>query len=283
MTDMPRIDAHHHVWDLAIRDQPWTVPLAALRRSFGLDELRPSLQRHHIGATVLVQTVCLPEETPELLALAAADPLVCGVVGWADLTAPDVADKLAALRSLPGGRLLVGVRHQVQEEPDPRWLCRPDVRRGLAAVAEAGLVYDLVTLAGQLPAVIETVHALPGVRFVLDHGGKPDVASGRLEPWRFAVTELAQCPNVAVKLSGLATQDDPPSWNLARLQPYASTLLDAFGPSRTMFGSDWPVCLLAGSYTDAILGAEQLTAPLNPAERAQVFGDTAARWYPIAA
>jgi L-fuconolactonase len=283
VTDSPRIDAHHHLWDLAVRDQPWTASFPALRRSFDLDELRPWLRRHDIGATVLVQTVCIPEETPELLALAAADPLVRGVVGWADLTAPDVADGLAALRALPGGRRLAGIRHQVQEEPNPRWLCRPDVRHGLAAVSEADLVYDLVVRAGQLPAVIETVCALPNLRFVLDHGGKPDVASSGLEPWRWAITELAGCPNVAVKLSGLATQDDPPSWNVVRLQPYVTALLDTFGPARTMFGSDWPVCLLASSYTDVVLAAEQLTASLSAAERAQVFGGTAARWYGFAA
>jgi L-fuconolactonase len=126
----PLVDAHHHVWDLALRDQPWTAGLAPLRRSFSIADLRPAAHRGNVTATVLVQTVTVPEETPEMLALAAAQPLIAGVVGWTPLDSPAVADTLAELRELPGGHALVGIRHQVQEEPDPRWLCRPAVRRG---------------------------------------------------------------------------------------------------------------------------------------------------------
>ena len=222
MTERPaglRVDAHHHVWDLAVRDQPWTAELPALRRSFALADLRPHLDAHGIGATVVVQTVCVPGETPELLALAAAEPLVAGVVGWVDLTAPDVADRLSGLRTRPGGAALVGVRHQVQEEPDPRWLCRPDVRHGLAAVADAGLAYDLVVTAAQLPAVVGTARALPQLRLVLDHAGKPPVRDRRLEPWRTQIAALARCPNTTVKLSGLVTEADHDAWTVADLRP----------------------------------------------------------------
>jgi L-fuconolactonase len=156
-----RIDAHHHVWDLAVRDQPWTATLPQLRRSFGMDELRPSLAEHSIDATILVQTVAVPEETPELLQLAYVDPNVAGVVGWIELSAPDVTDRLAELNALPGN--LVGVRHGVQNEPDPRWLCRSQVRRGIAAVGAAGLSYDLLITPSQLGAAIETVRASGGV------------------------------------------------------------------------------------------------------------------------
>jgi L-fuconolactonase len=274
-----RIDAHHHVWDLAVRDQPWTAPLPALRRTFTIDDLRPHLTAHDIAATVAVQTITVPEETPELLALAAAEPVVAGVVGWVDLTAQDIDDELARLRALPGGHALVGVRHQVQEEPDPRWLCRADVRRGLAAVAMAGLTYDLVVTADQLVATVETVQAVPELTFVLDHGGKPAIRIGDLEPWRGHIAALGRCANATAKLSGLVTEAEHDTWTVADLRPYADTLLSSFGPARLMYGSDWPVCLLAAPYDRVIEAAEELTAQLSPTEQADVFGGTAARSY----
>lgn len=158
------VDAHHHVWDLSVRDQDWITgdELAPLRRTFTLADLEPEARAAGVYATVLVQTVTVPAETPEFLALAHENDLVAGVVGWCDLTAPDIADTLAALRELPGGDRLVGIRHQVQGEPDPEWLLRPDVRRGLAAVSDAGLVYDLVVQARQLPATVRAAALLPG-------------------------------------------------------------------------------------------------------------------------
>ncbi|HUC13371.1 MAG TPA: amidohydrolase family protein, partial [Acidimicrobiales bacterium] len=221
----------------------------------------------------------VPEETAELLALAGKEPSIGGVVGWVDLTTPGVGDRIAFLRELPGGDRLAGTRHQVQEEPDPRWLCRPDVRSGLEAVAAAGLVYDLVVRDHQLPAVIETASALEELRFVLDHGGKPPIASGEISPWREQVTSLARLGNVAVKLSGLVTEAEHQGWTVEQLRPYGDVLLDAFGPSRTMWGSDWPVCLLAASYDEVLESAEQLTASLSAPERAAVFGGNAVAWY----
>ena len=164
-----RIDAHLHVWDLGVRPQPWTTGMTELERSFSLADVRPALAVNHFDAAIVVQTVTVPDETPELLALAAREPVVGGVVGWTDLTDPDVATRLAALAAAPGGASLVGIRHQVQDEPDPRWLCRRDVRRGLAAVADAGLAYDLLIRPLQLPAAVETAAELPQLRFVLDH------------------------------------------------------------------------------------------------------------------
>jgi L-fuconolactonase len=279
MSGSTRVDAHHHVWDLAVRDQPWTAELPALRRSFALADLRPHLDAHGITRTIVVQTITVADETPELLSLAAAEPVVAGVVGWVDLTAPDVPDRLATLRALPGGDALVGVRHQVQEEPDPRWLCRPDVRRGLAAVAAAGLVYDVVITPDQLPATVDTVRALPELTFVLDHAGKPRIRAGELEPWRGHIADLGRCDNVTVKLSGLVTEAGLETWTVADLRPYAQALLESFGPSRMMFGSDWPVCLLAAQYDEVITAAEQLTAQLSQSERDAVFGGTGSRIY----
>jgi L-fuconolactonase len=276
------IDAHHHVWDLAVRDQPWIESTWPIRRTFTLADLSGPAEAAGVEATVLVQTVLDPAETPEFLALAAAStsPRVAGVVGWVDLTRPDVADALAALAGAEGGDRLVGIRHQVQGEADPRWLCRPDVRRGLRAVGEAGLAYDLLTLPHQLPAAVETVRALPDVRFVLDHLSKPPIARGELRPWADDLRALAACPNVAAKLSGLVTEADWTGWSVRQLRPYGTAALDAFGPNRLMFGSDWPVCLLAaGSYGEVVDVARQLTDHLTATERAEVFAGTARRWY----
>lgn len=271
---MFRVDAHHHLWDLAVRDQPWIdgPALAPLRRSFDLGDLAGAVQG--IDRTVVVQTVTVPEETPDLLAIAASSDLIAGVVGWVDLTAPDVADALAALAS----EWLVGIRHQVQGEPDPRWLCRDDVRAGLRAVRDAGLVYDLLTIPVQLPAAIETVRALDDLVFVLDHLSKPPIASGALEPWATDVRALAAHENVVCKLSGMVTEADWATWTVDDLRPYAETVLEAFGPERVMFGSDWPVCTLAASYADVVAAAEAL---IPPGDRTAVFGETCRRTYTL--
>jgi L-fuconolactonase len=275
------VDAHHHVWDLSVRDQDWiTGPeLQPLRRDFGVADLAPQARAAGVDRTVLVQTITVPEETPEFLALAARSELIAGVVGWTDLTRPDVADELARLRELPGGRHLKGIRHQVQGETDPEWLLRPDVRDGLVAVAEAGLVYDLVVLPHQLPAGVRAAAEHPGLTFVLDHLGKPPIATGELRPWATAVRALAALPNTVCKLSGMVTEADLAKWTVDGLRPYADTVLDAFGPGRLMFGSDWPVCTLAASYAQVVDVAEELTGGLGAQERAEVFGGTATRVY----
>jgi L-fuconolactonase len=277
------IDAHHHLWDLSVRDQPWTAGLAPLRRSFRLDDLRPALRRGNVAATVLVQTVTVAGETPEMLALAAAEPLIAGVVGWVPLDSPDVASVLAGLRALPGGEALVGIRHQVQEEPDPRWLCRPRVRRGLAAVGQAGLAYDLLVTATQLPAAVATARALPQVRFVLDHGGNPPADPDAALAWRRDVMDLSRCENVAVKLSGLVTRDYPRPVPPGVLRSWVEALLAGFGPDRMMFGSDWPVCTLTSSYDQVLAAARDAIGDLSAAQREAVFAGTAARFYQLRA
>ncbi|WP_406089590.1 amidohydrolase family protein [Streptomyces sp. NBC_01013] len=282
MTGRPRIvDAHHHVWDLSVRDQDWITgeELAPLRRDFGLADLEPEARANGVCATVLVQTVTVPEETPEFLALADGSDLVAGVVGWTDLTAPDIADTLAALRELPGGDRLVSLRHQVQGESDPRWLLRADVQRALAAVADTGLAYDLVVQPHQLPAAVRAAELLPGLTFVLDHAGKPPIATGLTHPWADDLRALAALPNTVCKLSGLVTEADPHDWTVKDLRPYTDTILDAFGPGRLMFGSDWPVCRLAATYTEVVETAIVLLGSLADDERGAVLATTAERVY----
>jgi L-fuconolactonase len=275
---MTVVDAHHHVWDLTVRDQDWIAEDSPIRRDFTVKDLVPEARAAGVDRTVLVQTVTVPEETPEFLALADEHELIAGVVGWTDLTRPDVADELARLRELPGGRYLKGIRHQVQGEPDPEWLLRPDVRRGLTAVADAGLVYDLVVLPHQLPACTKAAASLPGLTFVLDHLGKPPIASGILEPWAFGLRALAALPNTVCKLSGMVTEADLASWTIDDLRPYADVVLEVFGPDRLMFGSDWPVCTLAATYGDVLGTARRLT---GPSDHARIFGATATRVYDL--
>ncbi|MEU7242515.1 amidohydrolase family protein [Streptomyces sparsogenes] len=278
---MPRIDAHHHLWDLARREQPWMDgPWAdPIRRTYTLEDLEPHLGAHGVAATVVVQSSSSHRETLELLATAAASERVAGVVGWADLTDPALPEAVAALRAAPGGDRLVGLRHQVQDEPDPRWLDRPDVRRGLARLADADLAYDLLVTPRELPAAIDAVRDLPAVRFVLDHAAKPPVADGARAPWDRDLAALADLPNVVCKLSGLVTEAAWDAWRPEQVLPYARYVLDTFGPDRVLFGSDWPVCTLAATYDQVVALAEAATLHLGEPERAAVFGGTAVRAY----
>ncbi|WP_431902483.1 amidohydrolase family protein [Nonomuraea sp. bgisy101] len=275
-----RIDAHQHFWELARRPQPWLdgPETTRIRRDFTPEDLAPETKGAGIDKTILVQVLPDVTETREFLATAAATELVAGVVGWADLTDPQLPETLASLCEGPGGELLVGIRHLVQGEPDDDWLNRPDVRRGLGAVAETGLAYDLLTLPRQLPAAITTARALSDLTFVLDHLSKPAIATGELEPWASLIGELAAEPNVFCKLSGMVTEAKK-QWRIEDLRPYTEVVIEAYGPKRIMFGSDWPVCLLQASYAEVVSAGEELTRHLTAAETAEIFGGTAHRAY----
>jgi L-fuconolactonase len=281
------IDAHHHLWDLTRRPQPWLDEpgLEALRRSFSAADLvadaAAGLCGRTLVATVLVQCLPLVAETEELLRLAEQDQLVAGVVGWVDLTDPRVGSQLDRLRTLPGGQLLVGVRHLVQAEPDPEWLLRTDVRRGLDEVAERGLCYDLLVLSHQLAAAAALAEQASHLRLVLDHAAKPPLRSGDLREWAKGVRSLSAAPQVVCKFSGLITEADHGSWSTRDLRPVAKEVFDDFGPERLMFGSDWPVCRVAGGWAAWASAAEELLAPLSPAELEQILSGTARRTYAL--
>ena len=276
------VDAHHHLWDPERRDYPWLAGdvLAPIRRRYDVTQLREHTAAAGIERTVPVQTVSDVAETVEFLAIADANrDLVGGVVGWVDLTGGGTADALARLRGEPGGDLLVGIRHQAQDEDDPAWLARDDVTAAVRAVVAAGLAYDLLVLPHQLPAAITLARRIPEGRFVLDHAAKPPIADGVTEPWAGALRELAALPNVAVKLSGLVTEADWTKWTDEDIRPYADTVLAVFGPARVMFGSDWPVCELAAGYARVVELARTLCDGLSDGERTSVFGGTATDWY----
>jgi L-fuconolactonase len=292
------LDAHHHLWDLSRREQPWLATheeLAPLRRNFTAADMLPLAEAAGVTATIVIQTVTEPGETREMLALAAAGPLVTAVVGWVDLSAPDVADALAGLMALPDGAFLAGNRHPVLFEPDPDWLTRPEILRGLAAVAAAGLTYDFVVRPEQLPAAVQAATALPGLPFVLDHFGNVDVAAPVDEAWERSFRQLAALPNTTCKLSGILSAP-PPSQasgtgqphetarpgggpDVSHLRPYYEIAMDSFGPERMMFGSDWPVSSLGASYGDVVGAALALTKDLGPADCGAIFGATARRVY----
>jgi L-fuconolactonase len=277
------IDAHHHVWDPAIRPQAWLAGHPALRRRFDLGDFWRAAAPHGVTAAVLVQVLASTAETEEFLARA-ANPAggVAGVVGWVDLCAPNVGGEIARLRRLPGGDRLVGIRHLVQDEPDPAWLDRAEVRRGLRAVAASGLAYDLLVRPAQLPAALRVTGDLDGLVFVLDHAAKPPVATGEVQPWATLIAELGTRSNLACKLSGLVTEAAA-RWQPGQFARYADVLLDSFGPDRLMFGSDWPVCTLAATYGQVLCLARDLLSPrLSPAEREAVFAGTARSIYGLA-
>jgi L-fuconolactonase len=278
------VDAHHHLWAPDDPGQQWLAEtaLAPIRRRFEPEDLHRAVRRGVAGrpvtATVLVQSVDRADETVRLLATAADDDLIGAVVGWVDL-AGDVPVQVKRLRGAPGGHLLRGVRHLVQDEPDPRWLLREDVLTGLRALAEADLRYDVVVRPPQLSAAVELSRRLPGLRLVLDHAGKPNLASGDLATWSHDVRALARAEQVVCKVSGLITEADHRRWSVADLRPAWDTVLDAFGPDRLLFGSDWPVCLLAASWDRWAAAAAELVAPLAPDEVDAVLRKTATDTY----
>ena len=274
------VDAHQHFWDPSAAHYPWmTDELAPIRRRFGPEDLRPLLAACGVDRTVLVQTRASLAESREFLATAARTDFIAGVVGWVDLTAPDVRAQLAALRASPEGRWLVGIRHQAQDESCPRWLLRADVRRGLEAVGECGLVYDLLVTTRELPAAVQVARDLCDLRLVLDHIAKPPIRTRTLQPWADALAPLGECANVSCKLSGLVTEADWRTWRPDDLVECVRRAFSWFGEDRMLFGSDWPVCLLAGSYAAVLSALRYALGDLSSAAQAKIFGGNAVRTY----
>ncbi|MFI6170738.1 amidohydrolase family protein [Nocardia sp. NPDC051052] len=275
------VDAHFHLWDVWRHDYPYLNDPGAdpLRHVFGPAEFAAVSTPHEVGAAVLVQALTSEQETRELLARAASTPLIAGVIGWTDLTAPDVAERLIMLDSTA----LSGIRHPAYSEPDPRWLLRDDVLRGLRAVGAAGLTYDLLIGEREMPAAIEAAARLPEVRFVVDHLALPRIAEGTIDPWAAHLSSLGALPNVTAKLSSLISLANWSSWTTADLIPYAQHAIEAFGPDRLMFGSDWPISALVAPYEQVLQTTEALLSGLDPTERTAVMDTTARRVYRLPA
>lgn len=271
------VDAHQHFWRYAPEEYGWIGPeMGAIARDFMPADLAATLSAAGVAGAVSVQARQTLAETEWLLDLADAHPFLLGVVGWAPLAAPDAGETLARLAERPKLR---GVRHVVQDEPDDAFLAGEAFNRGVARLAPLGLTYDLLVLDRQLPQTIAFVDRHPDQPFVLDHLAKPPAKRGELEPWRGNLKRLAERPNVCCKLSGLVTEADWRGWTPEGLHPYLDAALEAFGPRRLMFGSDWPVCLVASDYPRWLHLVRGWAAPMTEGERGALLGGNAIDFY----
>jgi L-fuconolactonase len=274
-----RIDAHHHLWHYSKQEYGWIGSgMETIARDFLPSALQTEIASYAIAATVVVQARQSLTETEWLLATAAQSDFIRGVVGWAPIAD---ASFPATLERLGEQRKLKGLRHIIQAEPNDEFILRADFNAGITALAPTGLTYDILIYERHLPAAIKFVDRHPNQIFVLDHIAKPRIAEKLLEPWRSNLCELAKRGNVYCKLSGMVTEADWQNWSAADLRPYADAALEAFSPARLMFGSDWPVCLLAASYEKWFATVRDFLSQLSFSEQSLVFGEVAAKVYSL--
>jgi L-fuconolactonase len=273
---MLRIDAHQHFWKYDPQHYGWIgANMNVLRRDYLPDDLAPELDRAGIAGTVAVQARTL-NETEFLLDLAKTHDWIKGVVGWVDLTQQNAGEEILRLKANPK---LVGLRHIVQDEPDPTYILRKDFNAGIRRVGQAGLTYDILIFERHLPQTILFVDSHPEQKFVLDHIAKPKIKAGQISPWRENIRELAKRPNLYCKISGMTTEADWGTWTSQQLAPYLDTVLECFGPRRLMFGSDWPVCLLATSYNGWVAVVQKAVDGLSIHDQEWIWAKTAQEAY----
>jgi len=276
-----RIDSHHHFWHYSASEYGWIDEAKKpLQRNFLPGELKLELDANRIDAVVSVQARQSLDETRALLDFAAEYPWIRGVIGWVPLCDPTVSE---LLDELIAHSHLRGVRHVVQDEPDDRFMLRPEFVAGISQLASRNLVYDLLVLPHQLPASIELVDCFPEQRFVLDHIAKPPIALGSIDStWKALFESLAKRANVYCKFSGIITEVRDESWTAETMRPYWEAACESFGASRLMFGTDWPVCTLRGSYSEWTTAVNELSGELSPSEQARFWGQTAIEAYSLA-
>lgn len=274
------IDSHQHFWDPQRFDYPWmTEEVEAIRRAFGPRDLEPSLSETGVSHTVLVQAKSSVDETGYLLRIAKSTRFVAGVVGWVDLTDPGAGDTIAGLRGEPGGEYLVGIRHQVHDEQDRDWLLRDNVQRGLRELAAGGLTYDFLVRTRELSSAVQTARMHPDIRFVIDHVAKPPIRTGSIDDWARAMEPFSELGNVYCKLSGMVTEADWDGWTSDQLAPYVQRVLAWFGADRLLFGSDWPVCLLAARYEEVLHALDHALGDISEKARSKIYGANAVSFY----
>ena len=274
-----RVDAHQHFWQWS---RGWfSHPEAVLQLDYLPETLQPILKAQNIDKTILVQTAPSVAETDFLLELAETSSIIGGVVGWLDLESRGFPMELEKYRR---NRNFVAVRPMLQNLREDDWILRPQVMESLSLIAETGLAFDFLTFTRHLPYVLQVLRRIPSLRAVMDHLSKPEIMLAKLQPWQDLMAEVAQHPNVYCKLSGMVTEADPLNWTREQLRPYADYVMESFGADRVMFGSDWPVCLLAASYEEVFTTARALVLDkLGKGAEAAVFGDNAARFYRLEA
>lgn len=274
-----KLDSHQHFWSYDAAQYPWIPQGSPLHRDWLPSDLAPLLAAAGLDGCIAVQARQIVEESRWLLTLAAHAPIIKGVVGWVDLRNERVDEQLAELAPNPKFR---GVRHVVQDEPDDRFMLGADFLRGIGKLKAFGLTYDILIFPKQLPAAIELVRRFPEQPFVLDHIAKPFIKDGTLEPWAAQIRELAKAPNVMCKVSGMVTEAMQGAWRAEDFRPYLDVVFEAFGAERLMYGSDWPVCLLSGSYAEVIGLVHDYASHLDAPQQAALFGGNCARFYGIA-
>jgi len=274
-----RIDAHQHFWEYHPEEYPWiTEELGVLRRNFLPSDLAPELIKSDLEGSIAVQARQSLTESRWLLSLAEKNSHILGVVGWVDLCSDQIDAQLAEFSSHPQ---FVGVRHVVQDEPDNSFMLRPDFLNGIDRLKNHGLSYDILIFPKQLEAALQLVARFPEQLFVIDHIAKPSIKDGSLQPWQRHIKEFSKFPNVNCKISGMVTEADWENWKQEDMKPYLETVMETFSPNRLMYGSDWPVCLLAGNYCRIIDLAAHYISQLSTQDQELVFGGTAAQFYKI--
>jgi L-fuconolactonase len=275
-----RIDAHQHFWKVSRGDYHWMSPnLAILYRDFMPEDLLPLLKQLGFDKSIVVQAAQTVAETDFLLELAKQHEFIAGVVGWLDLESAQFEQQFARYRKV---EKFIGLRPMLQDLDDDAWICRPQVLGNLKLVAEARFPFEFLTYTRHIPYVLRALEAVPGLHAVIDHISKPEIKTRKLEPWKTLMAEAAKHPNLFCKLSGMITEADHASWGVDDLRPYLEHVVGSFGWDRVLFGSDWPVCLLAGYYAQ-VYGAlrEVLSSQLDAEREAKVFGQNAARFYQL--
>lgn len=271
-----RIDSHQHFWRFDPQRDAWiTNDMSVIQRDFLPGDLQPLLQQHQLDGCIAVQADTSEKETKFLLELADQHPFIKGVVGWLDLCSDTIDDRLEHFSQY---KKLKGLRHIVQAEPEG-FLLRKDFQRGISALEKYNLTYDILIFPHQLEEAIEFVKTFPKQKFILDHGAKPYIKEGKIEPWKSQMETLEGFENVACKVSGLTTEADWNTWDKTSMQPYLEVIFNAFGTKRTLFGSDWPVSLLAGTYAETITLVEDYISKFSETEQQQIMGLNAKTWY----
>ncbi|CAB4530538.1 unannotated protein [freshwater metagenome] len=279
-----KIDSHHHLWDLSVRPQTWMTGdnMDSVRRNFDENDLREAIAGTGIEKTILVHATTTYEETYEMLDLAQRDSLIIGVVGWLQIDSPNAIAECEKYLAAPGGSYLKGIRDVAQDLPDSQYLAKPQSIATVQKLGKMGLVYEILTKTPELQAGIDLVKACPDVEFVLDHISKPYISRQEFEPWKSLISELARFENVSCKISGMVTEANWNKWEVSDFVPYVDHVIESFTPKRIMFGSDWPVALLATqSYSDVVHLAESVTSRLTESEKQGFWGNNATHKYKV--